>query len=888
MRRLYPLILLLLAFLITIPRLEAVEKETSVDQTIQSLDAELSKKLDNLPKEMIRFDSLRNDYMTQRTRLKSKLDELAVVLYSQSYANFFSLTYYCQKIAAINATFHGKQFPFNKFRAYISNELKKLSQLKQALENIDPSSLSAAGKAARENAIRNCDELSSGVTAFDDQIRADEELFIHLGHEIEILNTYANGNTNTDNVKKLAAAKDTLPVEQQKTEPATANTTEAAKIDTLPAPVSEILNTAQKVVEATTAVKAPSIMPSPGEDGQMYEMMNQAFWQPNALSFDIISIWPSFIDAVQNTYLQDNGTVKTRELRMLCLYFVIFLVASYLISRLIFHVFLKSLLAKRNSLPKMPFYTLAGTFILLSLSFLSVNAFQDLDVMTSITLLGTEFFMIIAAIILSLTIRLPHARLWGGFRVYAPMIILCAIFVFLRMSMAPNIIINFSLPFIFLFITVINSLIGWKMDKNLPMLDRSLCSVSLIVTIAGTIASFKGYCFMSFLCTLIWIMLMSSILFVTAISQLLHQFQARFNRNQTETGGTWFHILVTKLAIPLLSVGLIVYSFLWPANIFDMTHMLMDWASKAYSINDVVKELSVNNILIIIIIAIVLNYLISLGKHTLHEIYKDQYETGAIPTFITLSSFALWGIFILTALSILHADYHGLLMVMGGMSMGIGFALKDTIDNIICGLSLMFGRLRQGDIVECDGIRGQVSSIGYRTTFIETMDGSIIAFQNNQLFNKNFRNLTRNHLYECIKVEIGIPYGVSVERARQLVLEATRKVETLSPIKSTLVVLDKFGDSSVDLGVWVWVPVRTKASTLSRVRENIYQAFNENGIEIPFPQQDVYIKSFPGHAHAVQQSEPSPSKESEDTDHSSRSGSPDTIPHQVQSTGTIS
>ena len=168
-------------------------------------------------------------------------------------------------------------------------------------------------------------------------------------------------------------------------------------------------------------------------------------------------------------------------------------------------------------------------------------------------------------------------------------------------------------------------------------------------------------------------------------------------------------------------------------------------------------------------------------------------------------------------------------MVMGGLSMGIGFALKDTIENIISGLSLMLGRLRQGDMIECDGYRGRVSSLGYRSTMIETLDGSIIAFQNSQLFNKNFRNMTRNHKFECVKVEVGISYGTDVERARKIML-------------------DSFGDSAVNLGVWVWVPVMTKSSSLSSVREHIYNAFNEHGISIPFPQQDLYVKEFPGGA----------------------------------------
>ncbi|MCB5932245.1 mechanosensitive ion channel family protein, partial [[Eubacterium] rectale] len=96
-------------------------------------------------------------------------------------------------------------------------------------------------------------------------------------------------------------------------------------------------------------------------------------------------------------------------------------------------------------------------------------------------------------------------------------------------------------------------------------------------------------------------------------------------------------------------------------------------------------------------------------KNTLHEIYGEDYEVGTIPTFVTLSTLFLWGLFVFTALIIMNANYNGLLMVMGGLSMGIGFALKDTIENIISGLSLMLGRLRQGDMIECDGYRGRVS-----------------------------------------------------------------------------------------------------------------------------------------------------------------------------------
>lgn len=151
--------------------------------------------------------------------------------------------------------------------------------------------------------------------------------------------------------------------------------------------------------------------------------------------------------------------------------------------------------------------------------------------------------------------------------------------------------------------------------------------------------------------------------------------------------------------------------------------------------------------------------------------------------------------------------------------------------------------MRPGDIVECDGIRGKVASIGYRTTTIETIDGSIIAFQNSQLFNRNFCNMTKNHHFERATVEIGVTYGTNIDTARRLILEAIRPLPVLSKKHPPVVVLSEFADSAVNLSIAVWVPVRTKPVALSIVRETIYKTFNSHGIEIPFPQQDLHIKT---------------------------------------------
>ena len=163
----------------------------------------------------------------------------------------------------------------------------------------------------------------------------------------------------------------------------------------------------------------------------------------------------------------------------------------------------------------------------------------------------------------------------------------------------------------------------------------------------------------------------------------------------------------------------------------------------------------------------------------------------------------------------------------------------------------MSGRIHVGDYIECDGIAGRVESITYQSTQITTIDGGVIAFLNSALFSKNFKNMTRNHRYELIKVPVGVAYGTDVEQVRQLIIEALEPIchektddgltltDTSIPVNVSFA---DFGDSSVDLKVCIWMLVEQKLAITARVRETIYNTLNKNGIEIPFPQRDVHLK----------------------------------------------
>lgn len=206
----------------------------------------------------------------------------------------------------------------------------------------------------------------------------------------------------------------------------------------------------------------------------------------------------------------------------------------------------------------------------------------------------------------------------------------------------------------------------------------------------------------------------------------------------------------------------------------------------------------------------------------------------------------VWGIWLLISLAILHVSNTWLVVVSGGLSTGVGFASKDILENIYYGISLMAGRINIGDWIECDGTRGRVSSISYTSTMIEATDGSVIAFQNSQLFTKNYKNLTRNHGFELSVVNFGVGYGTNVERMRKVIIAAVEalNIPYIDKEKPLSVLFTEFGDNSINFKFICWVDVTKQVVTESQISECIYNTLNENDIEMPFPKRDVYIKEM--------------------------------------------
>ena len=155
----------------------------------------------------------------------------------------------------------------------------------------------------------------------------------------------------------------------------------------------------------------------------------------------------------------------------------------------------------------------------------------------------------------------------------------------------------------------------------------------------------------------------------------------------------------------------------------------------------------------------------------------------------------------------------------------------------------MGGRLRVGDWIECEGIRGKVTAINYQCVQAETIEGTEMSFLNSSLFGKNFNNLTRNHSYELTVITVGVAYGTDITQVRQVLVEGMQKMRTkdrygrdiVDPKYGFNVVVGNMSDSAVDINVKQYVLVAERIGYVDRAKEVIYESLTAAGITICTP-----------------------------------------------------
>lgn len=308
-----------------------------------------------------------------------------------------------------------------------------------------------------------------------------------------------------------------------------------------------------------------------------------------------------------------------------------------------------------------------------------------------------------------------------------------------------------------------------------------------------------------------------------------------------------------KRILVILAVGICLLLFL---RILPVWGIYSSWAEAWERL--VKADLSIGrvslNVGLVILAALTVYLAFSLSRivnTVLHaEVFpRKEVDPGARHAMGRLLHYFLVVVGFLMALSLLGVQLESFLVLGGALGVGIGFGLQHVANNFISGLILLFERpIKVGDTVVVEKEWGKVKRIGLRSTVIETFDRSELIVPNSQLVSSTVVNWTLSNPMARIRIKVGVAYGTDLEKALRLLVEAARKNPRVLEDPSPTALMMGFGESSMDLELHAWVgDIKERLVAQSEICKEIQKLFKENGIEIPYPQRDIHLRSSGGH-----------------------------------------
>jgi len=217
---------------------------------------------------------------------------------------------------------------------------------------------------------------------------------------------------------------------------------------------------------------------------------------------------------------------------------------------------------------------------------------------------------------------------------------------------------------------------------------------------------------------------------------------------------------------------------------------------------------------------------------------------GVANSASTMTYYLLLMLGLVVALAAAGFEVSQLAIVLGALSLGIGLGLQTVVNNFVSGLILMFERpIQPGDTVEVAGTVGTVREIGMRATTFTTFEGADVVVPNGMLLSEKLINWTLTSNTRRVDIPVGVAYGSDPEKVRTLLLEVAQRTERVVHQPPPAVWFTGFGASSLDFSVRVWTRLDDHPGVRSALGLAIHDALRDAGIEIPFPQQDLHLKS---------------------------------------------
>lgn len=255
-------------------------------------------------------------------------------------------------------------------------------------------------------------------------------------------------------------------------------------------------------------------------------------------------------------------------------------------------------------------------------------------------------------------------------------------------------------------------------------------------------------------------------------------------------------------------------------------------------------SLSVYNLILLgVIIFVTIGIVKGLKIVVKRKFQKDAIDEGRSNSILQIIKYFIYVLAFLTAIKSLGIDIDYIIAGFTALFVGLGFGLQDTFNDLIAGIIILFeGNVKVGDIVEVDGLVGNVQTIKLRTSLVKTRDGVYIIVPNSDLVNEKVINWTTNTRKSRFSIEVGVAYGSDVDKVREILLQCVEENPRIAKKPGPLVRFENFGDSSLDFELFFWTDETWEIDIIkSDLRFAIDRAFRANQISIPFPQRDIHI-----------------------------------------------
>lgn len=780
-KRLYIIILLMVAFVLPS---NAVLKEANLDTTLYMLRTELTNYHIDLEKQNQAAKAQQLAVIQELISIVKQADQNSIMLYSQRNGYIFDMTYACHEATEQFKKFKSKAVPFRQMIKKNNVEVARFDSLINYLYGMNTMFLSEEAQVNRNVDLTLAVNIRRQLVEKQKQLQAYVQAYDRTDRKLQALNDYANRRYEDIQNSIFNNGGDNY--------------------------LRILRNISMNYKEAKTSV-TEKYKPVPG-------MMSQWDVRIIFILFGIIVFW-GLISIFLNL-------------------FTIRIVITQLMKHGMFENRKESFMAKRPCL--IMAMTVVTFAVILGIVRMAVT--QNFVIMASQLLV--EYSWLVGVILVSILLRVDNDKIKNTFRIYSPLMLVGFIVIVFRIILIPNDLVNLIFPPVLLLCALWQwNVIGRKHNQVLRT-DKTYAFISLAVFGVSTIFAWTGFTLLAVQLIIWWTMQITCVLTITCCEGWLSVYAKRKKLADKAITDKWLYRFIYKVLLPISGVLSFIISIYWAADVFNMSDTTWEIFNKDYikTSNFTASLFSISEVACLYFL---FNYInITSVDFMRHHFEKADPRSAAskIVMFKNVMQVIIWGIWLMIALNVFQVGKSWLLAIFAGLSTGLGFASKDILENIYYGISLMMGRVKVGDYIICDGTRGKVSSISYTSTMLEATDGSVIAFQNSQLFSKNYKNMTKNHGYELDILEVGIAYGSNVKEVKQILIDALMKLDCIYQDKGVKVLLKSFDDSCITLRIVVWVNVLTQAIDDATIMECIYDTLNDHNIEIPFPQREITIK----------------------------------------------